>query len=139
MKPPPPAAGRKNDGHRHNGTTSWARIRGYRESPEDPDHGAFAATVVRRRLGSGDRRLCRKARYRGQGGSCGAAAGSRPGATDLLLRQGRRPGLVSSRPRNRDEGAGISRRESKKPRWPAGFRSLARSGWIYNERYARYV
>jgi hypothetical protein len=25
--------------------------------------------------------------------------GSRPGATDLLLRQGRRPGLVSSRPR----------------------------------------
>jgi hypothetical protein len=41
--------------------------------------------------------------------------------------------------RNRDEGAGISPRESKKSRSSAGFRSLARSGWIYNERYARYV
>jgi mannose/cellobiose epimerase-like protein (N-acyl-D-glucosamine 2-epimerase family) len=34
------------------------------------------------------------------------------------------------------KGLEFSSRKQKAPRWPAGFRSLTRSGWIYNELYA---
>ncbi len=77
------------------------------------------AAVVDRRLGPQGRRLYRTARSGRPRRSLGAAAGSRAGAADLLLRQGGANGLVSGRPRDRAEGAGSPVDQGEKPRRPA--------------------